>query len=318
MIKAGRPTLVFWTAVLMSLCISCSKEEAGDIGNYPIGFHCAVTGTKAFVTSENIETEGNSFKVFAHIGFGSVGTTSSFNRIVSYLSGDWKYEDEQYWIPGGDYLFRAYYPADFPAVISETDKSNYSFAGYSIESVPDKQIDILMAEARRSTENVSVDGPVVRFTFNHLLSNINLKLAATENLAVEVLGVGFRGVAKTADYLNGAWANHRGTTDLGNNINLILDSEGAPVPAFDGGLLAIPQSISENEVFVLVTANITLPNGNVLQSKQFNLALPAVEWKSGQKYTYTATITADFNILFDEPEVEPWGEEKMSGIVIIK
>lgn len=345
MVKAGNIACVLGSVIMAVGIMSCSKEDFGS-SKHPIGFHCAGTGTKAFVDTDNIKTEGNAFKVFAHIDFTEAGTTSSFDRVVTYSSADggkWEYEVEQYWLPGASYTFRAYYPADFPATISETSKTEYAISGYEISSQYGTQNDILMATANRKTSEVAEDGTTVLFSFNHLLSNVNLilKVNTTEREKVDENGdpvldsngnnvmetipaldatiraMAFIGVTQKADYINGSWTNHSGTTAIGDNLSNTLDVTPEGVMIFDKGLLTIPRENENGTVQIYILADITLPNGTSME-KEWNLPLPAITWEPGIKYTYTATLTAEFNIEFTEPEVESWGKDPAKGTVIIR
>lgn len=349
MIKVNRFSMMLFSALLAVGMLSCSKEEAIDTkGKTPIAFHCMNVQTKAQISSAD-DMKADGFGVYAHATFEKDGAALSdavysFNRTVNFSETEgWNYTNPEYWLPNGSYTFRAYYPADFPATISETSKTEYSFTGYEIASQYGTQTDILMATDNRKTSEVAEKGTKVLFSFNHLLSNVNLKLKVNtterekvdENgepvvdsngnnvmetipeLDADIRAMAFTGVAQKADYVNGSWTNHSGTTAVGDNLSTAIRVTPEGVLIFDEGLLTIPRTIDNGTVRVYILADITLPNGTTME-KEWNLTVPAITWNPGVKYTYTATLTAEFNIEFSEPEVETWGEDPMSGTVIIR
>lgn len=327
--------------------MSCNKEDVVEKGgNNPIGFHCADVQTRALISSAD-DMQEDGFAVYAQATFYKDGVALSedpytFNRVVTYSSGVWNYVDPEYWLPNGSYTFHAYFPAEFPATISEDGES---FTSFTLAPQYGTQQDILMASATRTTAEVPEKGPTVPFAFTHLLSNLNvtLKVAAEEvdvtdednnpvdsdgdgvtdkewmNLIdASVKAVAFTGVTETADYEGGAWINHTGSMAVGDNMDSPIEVTRDGVSIFGSdGLLAIPETIAAGDVSLYVLADITLPNGSQMQ-KDWTLNLPAITWSPNTKYNYTATLTADFNIEFEEPAVESWGREQMSGTVIIR
>lgn len=351
MTKVNRISIMCVAVLAATSFLSCSKEENVATGKTAIGFHCTDVQTKALVSEvEDMHEAG--FGVYAHATFESTGATYSFNRKVTYdTSAGWNYVTPEYWLPGGSYTFRAYYPAEFPATINEVSPKEYSIQGFKIAPQYGTQQDILMASASRSTAETVTLGTTVPFTFSHLLSNLNVTLKVEQivrEVEVEkkdengepVLGadgnpvmetitetinaldavikaVAFSGVSQSADY-NGSWINHAGSAAIGDNMKTVVEVTPEGVSVFgDDGLLAIPKTLADGDVALYILADITLPTGTTMQ-KDWTLRIPAITWAPNTKYNYTATLTADFNIEFDEPKVESWGQEQMSGTVIIR
>lgn len=332
MTKVNKISLVLLAAIAVTFLLSCNKEENGFNGKNPIGFHCTDVQTKALVSG--ITDMYTGFEVYAHAAFSSTGSTYSFNRTVTNDGSAWDYENPEYWITGGAYTFRAYYPASLSAKVKEVSSTEYSIEGFELEPQYGGQTDILMASAARTTAETATLGTTVPLNFSHLLSCLDVKLAVeTQSVEVEdedgnktnviqnaidadILAVAFTGTAQKADYVGGAWTNHSGNLSIGDNMDgVALTSSHQSM--FADGLLVIPESLNAGDVSLYILADIALPDGVAMQ-KSWTLSVPAIDWMPGMRYTYTATLTAEFNIEFAEPSVERWYGDPLSGIVIIR
>lgn len=330
----------------VAMLLSCNKEEGTVESKHAIGFHSQDVWTKALVSGANdLKDEG--FVVYAKGTFTGTGESYKFSRDVAWTTVDgvagWNYENLEYWLPACTYDFRAYYPASFPATISEED---FSFSEFELAPQYEEQQDILIASAQRATADIETEGRTVAFNFTHLLSCLNVTLKVEQDYRDEVQtddegnemfdeegnpitirvpfnvidanikAIAFTGVTKIADY-NGTWTNHTGTISIGDNMETPVAVTPEGVGFFDEGLLAIPQTINSGDVMLYILADIVLPTGGT-KPMEWNLRIPAVTWAPNTKYHYTAVLTADFSIEFEEPKVESWQQEQMSGIVIIR
>ena len=337
-------------ALAAASLLSCNKEDVvAPSGKTPIGFHCDDVWTKALVSEpEDLQEKG--FVVYAKGTFSGTEESYDFNRNVTWGTVDgvtgWNYNDPEYWLPTCTYDFRAYYPAAFPATI---DKTGLSFTSFIIGPQYGAQQDILMASAQRSTADIATAGKTVAFKFSHLLSNLNVTLKVEQEYRDEVVtdsngdvvideegnpvtekvpynvidakvkAVAFTGVAQAADF-NGSWQEHRNTTSIGDNMDSPIEVTPTGVSIFDEGLLAIPQTIRTGDVMLYILADVVPPTGGT-KPMSWNLKIPAGTWAPNTKYNYIATLTADFNIEFEEPKVESWGQGQISsgtGTVIIR
>ena len=335
-------------ALAAASLLSCNKEEvAAPPDKTAIGFHSKDVWTKALVSGVN-DLKGEGFVVYAKGTFSGTKDTYYFNRDVKWSTVDgvagWNYENLEYWLPTCTYDFRAYYPAEFPA--TSINKQDFSFTGFTIAPQYGNQKDILVANVHRSTSEIATLGSTVPFSFSHLLSNLNVTLKVEQDYRDEVQtdeegnemldeegnpitirvpfnvidanikAIAFTGVTKTADY-NGTWTNHTSTISIGDNMETPVAVTAEGVGFFDEGLLAIPQTINSGDVMLYILADIVLPTGGT-KPMEWNLRIPAITWAPNTKYHYTAELTADFSIEFEEPKVEGWQQEQMSGIVIIR
>lgn len=346
-------TLLLITA---ALAVGCNKVqiETDPDGKHLMDFSVASVDSKAYVTKDSISSIGNSFKVYAYYtnDFEKVdgkyildtdATINSFNDLVTYSSvtensttvQKWVSSGEHYWEADACYTFRAYFPGNFPATITDTDASTPSFRGYSIEPMPADQVDILIAENSLSFNDVFVPGTdeqpdrvkPVPLKFKHLLSKIYLQVKMDEELVnssfeTDILAAAFRGVTRTANYNGQYWVGHTGTTDVGMNFTpmKVLTPENNLVSVFEEGILVIPQDVTAGVVSAYIHAVLPIGNSGNTIERPIEIILPDTSpaWKPGMQYTYTATITADYNIEFSTPTVALWEGGSTSGTVVIR
>lgn len=335
---------------------SCHKVEVDpDIdGKYEMNFNVVTADSKAYVNETNILTEGNKFKVYAYYtqDFEKVDDQyvleadadfTSFNDLVTYSTvtengstvKKWVSFSDHYWEASAFYKFRAYFPGDFPATITDTDASTPSFRGYSIEAMPDDQVDVLIAETNLSFNDVFVQGTggqpdkvnPVPLNFRHLLSKIYLQVRmdnelVSSNFEADILAAAFRGVTRTANYSGEDWVGHTGTTDVGMNFTpaKVLTPANNLVSVFEDGILVIPQEVTAGVVTAYIHAVLPIGTEGKTIERPIEIILPASSpaWEPGKQYTYKATITADYNIEFSTPTVALWEGGSTSGTVVIR
>lgn len=328
---------------LLGSLSACRKDEAGtpSDGRYRMGYMASDVVSKAGYTTENIATDGNSFKVYAYYTTDAENkydaadnTFQSFTETVTYdedavteTGNKWISAGEHFWESGAYYKFRAYFPGDFPATITDAAASTPSFRQYTIEPQPKDQVDILLAEATRAYDEIFTLGTTVPFTFKHLLSKVYLKVRMSnelvaQNFETDILAAAFRNVTRTAGYSGSGWGDHTGTTDVGMNFTPIkvLTPGDNLVNLFDDGILVIPQQTTAGVVAAYIHAVLPIgTSGNTIE-RPIEIILPGTSpaWEPGKQYTYTATITADYDITFSAPEVADWETGSTSGTVVIK
>ena len=331
MTKVNKFSVMLMAAFAAVSLLSCSKEDNVVVGESPIGFYCSDVWTKAMVSQES-DMYNEGFQVYAHAEFDESGEIFDFNKKVTYnLTDGWNYNNQkqEYWLPRCSYTFRAYYPSSLTSIIDDQS----AIKGFEITPEYGEQQDILMASASRTTAQTLTDGSAINFNFQHILSNINviLKVDQVERdgvdedgnpikekvnaIEADVKAVRLVGVARKADYING-WVNHSGSASVGVNVSEAIPVTADGVSIFENGLLAIPQTVN-GDVSLYILADITLPTGTKMQ-KQWNPTLPDRTWNANTKYNYTVKLTAEFNIEFEEPKVETWAQEQMSGTVVIR
>lgn len=293
------------TLVALSLLAltACSAEHEPTVGKYPILF--GYSDTRAVADLDDLQ--GNGFRVYAFVdGVNDI----SFTKDVYWVENDevWAYDKLEYWVPGCNYSFRAFYPnpeGNYTLNVDTTSADlSYTINNFDITS----QQDLMQASA---TANVAqgdaapTGGSVVSLQFKHLLANVVVKIKAEVNVTIN--NVSLKYVPVNGSYADGSWSYSSQGNIEKDGLNKSLSSSSDEYhDVTDGGFLVFPCDINETKLYIKTS------------DKTYELPLTApTSWVAGNRYTYTLTIKQD-NILFDEPTVEEWDEENATGSVVIK
>lgn len=300
--------LVACAAMLVAGLVSCQQEEIPQSLQYPILF--GYSDTRATATIADLKTNG--FKVYAYFE-GNAGNGATFEKKVTYDEDVkvWGYEGLEYWIPGVEYWFKAFYPSVPSAgtlTVANTDKNqDFTITGFDIT----KQEDIMVASATARVEagaSAPTNGSVVDLNFQHLLANVTINVLCELGSGVTVERVELRNVTTTGNY-NGGWsATTKGSFGFNSNISVNkANNDTDSVDITNGGILVIPEQINGSQKVYVNTS-----------FKEYEIEFPTkYSWNSGQKYSYTLVVKQE-NIEFNEPKVEIWDEENATGSVVIK
>lgn len=296
------------TLVALSLLAltACSAEHEPTVGKYPILF--GYSDTRAVADLDDLKDNG--FKVYAYFK-GNTNNSATFEKEVTYDKDAkvWGYEGLEYWIPGVEYWFKAFYPVSLNGVgsygVDNTDSSqSLTITDFDIT----KQVDIMVASATTKVpEGASypVGGSVVDLTFQHLLACVDIKIkSAISGLTINKVTIG------NADNL-GEYSNDEWTSESSDDIEVDSDVELTVgddfVSVVGNGVLVIPASPADK--YLAIEAS----NG-----KTYEVDFPStIDWEKGKKYSYTLEIKQS-NIVFSEPKVDEWDSENATGSVIIK
>lgn len=285
---------------------SCQQEDAPQGVKYPILF--GSTDTRAVATIDSLK---KGFMVYAYFQGTVEGTGSStFEKTVTYSEGNnvWTYEGLEYWLPGVNYWFKAFYPAQLTAGTLAVDNgsSTQSFTITNFDIA--KQEDVMVAEATASVgadASAPASGSVVDLEFKHLLACVVVKIKTEVNVTIN--NVSLKYVPVNGSYADGLWSySSQGNIEKDGLNKSLSSSSNEYHDVTDGGFLAFPSSVSGTSLFIRTS------------DKTYELPLQApTSWVAGNRYTYTLTIKQN-DILFDEPTVEEWDEENATGSVVIK
>lgn len=296
--------LIACAAMLVAGVVSCQQHDDIPQGvKYPILFDSP--DTRAVADLDDLK-EG--FKVYAYVQ-GNAGSTS-FAKDVVYNADNsvWAFESPEYWIPGVNYWFKAFYPSVPSAgtlkVDNDDENQDFTIDDFDIT----KQEDIMVAEATASVPNGATcptDGSVVDLNFKHLLANVTIKAKSQiDGVIMQKIVIGSADTNST--YNGSVWNPSGNTTSIEYSQPTTLTKGAEFVDVTNGGILVIPASA--NNKTLTIQAN-----------KTYNLKFPTGTWEPGKRYTYTLEIKQDDIIFVDDaPYVEEWDSENATGSVIIK
>lgn len=307
---------IFATLAAALVLASCAKVEVTEVpDSRAIGFDNFVTNA---VKSIDDADALNKFYVYG----GPASGYTNFNgvEVTKAATGEFGYEDVQYWEEGETYQFAAYSNenAAAPGSVSfnETDGANQyhlTLADYTT----DGSKDLIYAFAHNAQYSSVTDGTVV-FDFHHILSKIIFRFSKSETLNgsqltisdVKILSLNnqgtFKGQTLTGsqhDYT--AWSGQSGTEAApfmfagndGEVGSFQLTDDDKDVDT--NPELLIPQSADGSNLKVEFTVT---PAGTIAEAphnktaKKFTVTLPAPAnsyWAPGLVYVYYAVINAE-------------------------
>lgn len=330
--KAMRTLTTVAMMATVATVLSCNKSTTDpDPQQGPaIVFSPADNWTKAVIPSGDegiaaLQQDERGFKVWSWFQ----GTTSGpmfgvGGTDVKYNGSAWDYEDKKYWM-NGTYDFAAVYPSTVSGTYAPETSGSTPVLKVTNFDVTD-QDDLLVAF------NNDIDGnnhpESVELSFQHTLANLNVQLHVAQEIIddvifnvieAEVREISFYGISKKADYIEDDWTNHSTETiEIGKVLPTRVTLTGDYQTILDEGILAIPQELSES-VYLYILADITLPTGQKMQ-KSWDFPLSGIEecprWEKNVKYTYKAILTAEADIEFEEPSVQPWVQGESTGVII--
>ena len=295
----------------------CNHSEQID-GPRKIDFGSKVTKTDLV---ENVtDLQQQDVKVYGSYSLdGRVGNLFDAERLYydNALPG-WVYDNTQYWINGALYRFGAVSPYYVACSFSDyTGKT--TITNYSSNSDAD---DLLYAATDRDLRNDD-DFSTVLLQFRHACAAVEFELINGSNSAVtDVRNIRLVGLHNTGNFIfdsaGAEWVLYGTTVDPNSAVQpfggaCTLPDGGLPVnvdvryPLYDGGaIMVLPQTVYKTPVTLHLEY---IKEGDaeyaVRDIELGNLGGYAPhEWKAGEKYKYTMTIT-DNTITFSV-EVLPW------------
>jgi hypothetical protein len=338
--------LLLIAAALLAAC--SSNEMLVETEDVPIGFSRVYIdkSTKAITpgpyTTANFETVGNTFGV---IGYKTTATQTNakvFNDVkVEYQTGlsapfaatDWAYSPLVYWDKTAtQYSFFAYAPhsGDFTGTVAlgGNDATTFSITGFKQATTVANQIDLMTDLTNQNNVTANIGTNDVKFTFGHILSNINVTMAVsaalkadeTDNpVSVETVTLGTitmdGSYAWNTDAYKWTLSTSSPTTQLfsatqssGNVFaSKALTATPATVPGLTG-MLMIPQAVNANyEIYVKYKINTEVFERTIKLSDFKKSGTSLGTWDPGYRYTYNIII-GPTPILFDMDTVADWGD----------
>lgn len=269
-----------------TLCLRTVVTEGIDLGK-------STRGTQV-LSADNLA----SFGCLAYLGT-TPGTYSELliDNAEYNRNGD-KYQsaDLHYW-PGKDYKLKFYCYAPFKANGVTTRKSTKStIMQYVVPKDVSKQQDLMLA----TTEEVNGDkNALVPLTFRHLLSAV--RIVAGENMPEgTVKSVTFEYIYGSANIdMNNpfVWTEYADYTNFTVEPNVkTTGQKGQIIVGEENTLLMLPQDM-QPESLEPTKIKVVFNDG----TKDRTLTAPLKqEWKMGDTYTYTLSITPEYELDFAE------------------
>ena len=341
--------LLLIAAALLAAC--SSNEMAVELKEKPIGFSRVYIdkSTKAITpgpyTTANFETVGNTFGVFGYKTTATQTNAKVFDDVkVEYQDGlstsiyegakDWAYSPLVYWDKTAtNYKFFAYAPhsGDFTKTSVTFDintPNSFQINGFKQATTVANQIDLMTDLTNQNNVTANIGNNDVKFTFGHILSNINVTMAVsaalkadeTDNpVSVETVTLGTitmdGSYAWNTDAYKWTLSTSSPTTQLfsatqssGNVFaSKALTATPAEVPGLTG-MLMIPQAVNANyEIYVKYKIDTEVFERTIKLSEFLNSGNPLATWAPGNMYTYNIVI-GPTPILFDINTVSGWAD----------
>lgn len=343
-----------------ALVVGCASNDVkNDIAPTPIGFTKVYVenGTKAITTgaynTTTFETLGNTFGVFGYKTTATQTNYLSFDDVeVEFKAGhtvstngydavnDWEYSPLVYWDKNAtSYSFYAYAPheSDFTgtAALASNSATAFSITGFqqAITSNAD-MIDLMTDLTHHSPFGGTIGTNDVAFTFQHILSNITVRMAVGDALKsdntynpVTVVSVSIGTIKMDGSYAYDTnaykWTlaaspttkKFEGTPKDPNDdaVNVFKSDRltsrttGFTTVAGLENLLFVPQAVDAGYKIELKykIADETYETEIPLSSFKNSGNSPLATWTPGYKYTYDIVIGPN-PILFDVTSVSDW------------
>lgn len=340
-----------------ALVISCASNDIkNDIAPTPIGFTKVYVenGTKAITTgaytTANFETLGNTFGVFGYKTTPTQSNYLSFNDVeVEFKAGhtvstngydavnDWEYSPLVYWDKNAtSYSFYAYAPheSDFTgtAALASNSATAFSITGFQQATTSNAaMIDLMTDLTHHSPFGGTIGTNDVAFTFQHILSNITVRMAVGDalkadyqNNPVTVVSISIGAVKMDGSYAYDTdnttykWtlaANPTTHTFSGTQTSSNVFASNVLTSRTDGftnvpgleNLLFVPQSVDAGYKITLQykIADEVYDTEILLSSFKNSGNSALATWVPGYKYTYDIVIGPN-PILFDAAGVTDW------------
>lgn len=310
-----KKSLIFCGLAALSLA-SCTKSEVLDVNeNRTIGFDGFVgkpSRTASVITDENF----TSFQVFG--GFDGKYTNVFEDVAVNKGEGaNWTATETKYWQKDKTYTFNAYAPTGKGT--ASVGANGVSITGF----VADGNTDLVIADTKTVTTESDISSmDKVQFTFNHVLSMIRFTFSTDlQGVDITISDLQVNGVPSQGNYTSTGWESIIGSTNYSLTVANSITSTSAQTST---EAIVIPQT--PNARGLNVSFKLKATGALDIEDTQARVVnLPSTEWIKGQRYNYTANITAANidpdgelkPIEFDTPLEEPWVDYTNGGSIDI-
>ena len=288
---------------------SCTNDEMVEMNpQSAIGFETFIdTSTRAAVdvTKANL----TAFEVY---GWRTKNTTHEqiFNaQAVSATNGVCTYSPLQYWVGSYKYAFEAVAPKSGEKGVTVDD----SYGASTITFVSDSETDLIYASASKDLSGsahgtLASDPGAVGLTFGHLLSRVKFTFingaVATSAAKIAVTNVQITNAGTTGVYTpsNETWAAATETGEVTFASTNITGIDGGKSGETEHKYL-IPYNVKDYSV----SFTVTMTQGSVSDSFDYEVTLPNTTLAKGNSYNFKATFNPGQPIVFTA-EVTGWND----------
>lgn len=312
---------VFLLAAVAAVAAGCTKSETvGSADGKWIRFDNAFVGnaTKAITALDNE-------KITKMYVFGtSTEDPSLFSNTEVKKEGEnsWVYSDLKVWEQGQSYTFAAYSDANSKIndnVSWNKDNKQLTISNYSVSD--EKQNDLVVSIAS-NVQAVGENNAKVAFTFSHALAKIKFtiksELGNDHPIIISEFKVGSGSDMYTTgdltftdtDTPTSTWDTQDKTKEqLEANFT---EAAQTTVPSVSDELVVIPQKINSLDI------SFKAKFGEEGEEKSIQGTILSVDWKAGNCYNYTASITGKQMdvIQFGVPTVSGWESETPGDVTL--
>ena len=165
---------LFVFALAFAAFASCNKVESLDVASERIAFGDTFVEVKTREAVDPSTTTAtiNAFDVWGFMDVAS-GTVFAGERVTKTESGEWTYQNLQYWLPVHNYYFYAVSPVENPNISINVEEINTTGIGEITFTNADGTCDLLYASKLVITpETIAPQPEKVTLQFAHLLSKL--------------------------------------------------------------------------------------------------------------------------------------------------
>lgn len=165
---------LFVFALAFAAFASCNKVESLDVASERIAFGDTFVEVKTREAVDPSTTTAtiNAFDVWGFMDVAS-GTVFAGERVTKTESGEWTYQNLQYWLPVHNYYFYAVSPVEDPNISINVEEINTTGIGEITFTNADGTCDLLYASKLVITpETIAPQPEKVTLQFAHLLSKL--------------------------------------------------------------------------------------------------------------------------------------------------
>ena len=186
--------LIFAAATVFVACSKTDKLNDNNVEPQTIGFSKVYIekNTKAYYTVTDLEKAGNTFGVYGFKTTATAGEQKVFGERtgedagvkVTFGSGDnadWTYTPTRYW----DKVASSYSFASNVTSVTFDDNKHLSINGFKQITSQPTMIDLMTDLISKVNMTTGIGQNDVEFTFKHILSNINIRMAISADLKAD-------------------------------------------------------------------------------------------------------------------------------------